>query len=103
MAEFDRFFSVNVRGTMLCVRAVSRAMMAQEQRIMEGRSGPRDAGRGSIVNLASANSFVAFPEVVQYTTAKHAVLGITKTAGRKSHPVFPSSLWFIVCPSWIAS
>lgn len=89
MAEFDRFFSVNVRGTMLCVRAVSKAMIAQERLFVQGRNGPRDAGRGSIVNLASANSFVATPEMVQYTTAKHAVLAITKTAGKTQARVLP--------------
>lgn len=84
MAEFDNLMSVNVKGTMLCVRAVSRAMKAQEERLVAGRTGPFNVGRGSIVNLASANSVVAFPEIVQYTAAKHAVLGITKTAGTNS-------------------
>jgi NAD(P)-dependent dehydrogenase (short-subunit alcohol dehydrogenase family) len=84
MAEFDNLMSVNVRGTMLCVRALSRAMKNQEERLVAGRTGPCSVGRGSIVNLASANSVVAFPEIVQYTAAKHAVLGITKTAGANS-------------------
>lgn len=60
-------------------------MKTQEERLVPGRNGPRKAGRGSIVNLASANSFVAMPEIVQYTAAKHAVLGITKTAGMPDH------------------
>jgi NAD(P)-dependent dehydrogenase (short-subunit alcohol dehydrogenase family) len=84
MAEFDNLMSVNVKGTMLCVRALSRAMKNQEERLVASRTGPCSVGRGSIVNLASANSVVAFPEIVQYTAAKHAVLGITKTAGANS-------------------
>ncbi|KAK3292861.1 uncharacterized protein B0H64DRAFT_402967 [Chaetomium fimeti] len=99
MAEFDRFYAVNIRGTMLCVRAVTQAMMAQEQLTVAGRTGPRDAGRGSIVNLASANSLVAFPDIVQYTTAKHAVLGITKTAALDNAP--HGIRVNAVCPSWV--
>ncbi|KAL2867460.1 SDR family NAD(P)-dependent oxidoreductase [Aspergillus lucknowensis] len=99
MAEFDRFLTVNVRGTMLCTRAVSRAMKLQEPLVVNGRTGPRGAGRGSIVNLASANSFVAMPAIVQYTAAKHAVMGITKTAAldNAAHGVRVNA----VCPSWV--
>ncbi|KAI2602117.1 hypothetical protein GGR54DRAFT_625628 [Hypoxylon sp. NC1633] len=99
MAEFERFFSVNVKGTMLCVRAVSQAMKEQEYRVSEGRTGPRNAGRGSIINMASANSFVAMPEIVQYTAAKHAVLGITKTAALDNAP--HGIRVNAVCPSWV--
>lgn len=105
MAEFDNLMSVNVKGTMLCVRAVSGAMKAQEERLVAGRTGPFSVGRGSIVNLASANSVVAFPEIVQYTAAKHAVLGITKTAGTNSQE--PKTVYFMLtnpssrqCTSW---
>ncbi|CAI7568680.1 unnamed protein product [Penicillium crustosum] len=97
MAEFDNLMSVNVKGTMLCVRAVSGAMKAQEERLVAGRTGPFSVGRGSIVNLASANSVVAFPEIVQYTAAKHAVLGITKTADNAPHGIRVNA----VCPSWV--
>lgn len=31
--------------------------------------------------MGSANSLVAFPGKTSYTTAKHAVIGITKTGG----------------------
>lgn len=39
-------------------------------------------GRGVIVHLGSASSFVATPCMVQYTTAKHALIGLTKNAGK---------------------
>lgn len=45
-----------------------------------GPTFPRPLGRGAIVNLGSANSIVAVPGQTPYTVAKHAVIGITKTA-----------------------
>ena len=67
---------------MLCMRAVSRAMAAQEPLSYESRRyGKRSLGRGSIVNLGSANSHIAAPGMMPYTASKHAVMGITKTAG----------------------
>lgn len=99
---FSRTLDVNVRGTMLCMRAVSQAMAAQEPLSYESRRhGKRSLGRGSIVNLGSANSHVAASGMMPYTASKHAVMGITKTAGmsvvfldssRPSHPFsFPSA------------
>ena len=79
---FSRTIDTNVRGTMLCVRAVSKAMAAQEPLSYESRRyGMRSLGRGSIVNLGSVNSYVAAPGMMPYTASKHAIIGITKTAG----------------------
>lgn len=79
--EFDRFHSVNVRGTLIVLKIVSNAMKKQDIRTVEGRNGPRDAGRGVIIVMGSAASYVASPSIVQYTSSKHAVLGITRNAG----------------------
>lgn len=84
---------------MLCVREVSKVMKDQEPRVVEGRTGPRNTGRGSIVNLGSANSFVAAPAIVQYTAAKHAIMGITKTAALDTSPY--NIRVNAVCPSWV--
>lgn len=79
---FSRTLDTNIRGTMLCVRAVSKAMAAQEPLSYESRRfGTRSLGRGSIVNLGSVNSYVAAPGMMPYTASKHAIVGITKTAG----------------------
>jgi len=79
---FSRTLDVNVRGTMLCMRAVSKAMADQEPLSYESRRyGKRSLGRGLIVHLGSANSHVAAPGMMPYTASKHAVMGITKTAG----------------------
>lgn len=52
------------------------------------QASPTDAARGttrgSIVNISSVSSFIAVPNMVQYTTCKHAMIGITKTAGEWS-------------------
>lgn len=57
-------------------------MKGQEKQVIQGRNGPRDGGRGVIVNIGSCASYVATPNIVQYTTAKHAVLGMTRNAGK---------------------
>ena len=66
---------------MLCIRAVSKAMSKQDPLTYESRSGIRSLGRGSIVNLGSANSYIGVPGKLPYTAAKHAIIGITKSAG----------------------
>lgn len=81
--EFDKLASVNVKGTFLCVQAVTKQMIKQEPRTIEGRKGPRSIGRGSIINIGSGNSYCPVPGMVQYTSSKHAVMGITKTAGKQ--------------------
>lgn len=79
--DFDKVMNVNAKGVLTCTRAVSKAMLAQDSRQATTRSGTRDIGRGSIVNLGSANSYAAIPGKVAYVASKHAMMGITKTAG----------------------
>ena len=38
-----------------------------------------------IVNMGSCSSYVATPQLTQYTTSKHAVLGLTRNAGTLIH------------------
>lgn len=83
--ELDRFYKVNVRGSLLCLRAVTRVMKGKDRRVIQGRNGPRDIGRGVIINIGSCASYVATPNIVQYTTAKHAILGMTRNAGECAH------------------
>jgi NAD(P)-dependent dehydrogenase (short-subunit alcohol dehydrogenase family) len=85
-AEMIRFLQVNVMGTFNCVQAVSKAMKKQSVRVISNRGREREVGRGVILNLGSANSYMATPNIVQYTTSKHAVLGLTKNAGKQSLP-----------------
>lgn len=71
---------------MLFLRAISKAMITQEPLETTGRHGTRSLGRGSIVNLASGFSYVASAGIMPYVTAKHAVMGLTKAAGKLSDP-----------------
>ena len=64
-STFDRLMAVNVKSIFLCMKYELRAMLA--------------AG-GTIVNIASTNSFRPRPKQSIYTATKHAVVGMTKTA-----------------------
>jgi NAD(P)-dependent dehydrogenase (short-subunit alcohol dehydrogenase family) len=63
---FDRLQAVNVRSVYLCMKHEINAMLV--------------TGGGAIVNIASTNSFRPQPHQAAYTTSKHAVLGLTKSA-----------------------
>ena len=56
-------------------------MATQAPITVQGRSGPRDLGRGCVVVLASIASYIVGPKSAAYTSSKHAVLGLTKAAG----------------------
>jgi NAD(P)-dependent dehydrogenase (short-subunit alcohol dehydrogenase family) len=73
IAEFDRVFSVNVRGTWLCMRHELRMMRAQ--------------GAGAVVNTASIAGVVGFPMSSAYTASKHAIVGMTKSASLDFAPM----------------
>jgi glucose 1-dehydrogenase len=64
---FDRVIAVNLRSVYLCMKHEIGAMLEQ------GRG-------GSIVNIASTNSFRPQPTHSAYTASKHGVLGITRNA-----------------------
>lgn len=65
--DFDKMMAVNTRGVFLCMKHEIRAML-------EAGSG------GSIVNIASTNSYRPQHDQPAYTASKHAVLGLTKSA-----------------------
>jgi NAD(P)-dependent dehydrogenase (short-subunit alcohol dehydrogenase family) len=81
--EYERFWAVNVRGVLNCLKAVTRVMKKQvPNTTIPGRLGPREAGRGVIINMGSCNSYIATRHIAQYTMSKHAVLGLTRNAGK---------------------
>ncbi len=63
-ADFDRLWSVNVKGMFHLCRAALPAMMARKE--------------GSIINIASTVGVTALGDRFAYTTTKHAVVGMTK-------------------------
>jgi 3-oxoacyl-[acyl-carrier protein] reductase len=68
-ADFDRMFAVHVRGVFLMTRAVLPAMLAH--------------GAGVIVNMASQLGQIGGVELVHYSAAKAAIIGLTKSLARE--------------------
>ena len=68
-ADFDRMFAVHVRGTFLCMKAVLPGML--------------ERGTGSIVNMASQLGQIGGIELVHYSAAKSAIIGMTKSLARE--------------------
>ena len=66
LEEWRRVLSVNLDGVFHCMRAELNSMIAN--------------GGGSIVNMGSIGSLVGLPGASSYVAAKHAILGLTKTA-----------------------
>lgn len=65
--DFDRMMAVNTRGVFLCMKHEIQAMIDA-------------ATGGSIVNIASTNSYRPQHDQPAYTASKHAVLGLTRSA-----------------------
>jgi NAD(P)-dependent dehydrogenase (short-subunit alcohol dehydrogenase family) len=65
-ADFDRILQVHVRGTFLAMKQEIPLLLA--------------AGGGAIVNLSSTAGTFAYRGGSPYVAAKHAVLGLTKSA-----------------------
>lgn len=66
-ADFDRAFSINVRGTLFTLQAVARHMIAQ--------------GGGKIINMASQAGRRGEALVGVYCATKAAVISLTQSAG----------------------
>jgi NAD(P)-dependent dehydrogenase (short-subunit alcohol dehydrogenase family) len=65
--SFRQVMEVNTMGVFFCMRAQLNIMLKQ--------------GAGSIVNVASIAGLLGFPNNLAYDASKHAVVGLTKTAG----------------------
>lgn len=68
-ADWDAAMSVNVKGIWNCCKAVVPMM--------------REAGGGSIINVASVAATYGLPFALHYTTSKAAVIGITRGLARE--------------------
>jgi NAD(P)-dependent dehydrogenase (short-subunit alcohol dehydrogenase family) len=71
--DFDKIMAVNIKGTWLCIREESRAML------------PR--GRGAIVNMSSIGGLRGSSGMGAYQATKHAVIGLTRTAAHDFGPL----------------
>jgi 3-oxoacyl-[acyl-carrier protein] reductase len=68
-ADFDRMFAVHVRGVFLMTRATLPSMLARRS--------------GAIVNMASQLGQIGGVELVHYSAAKAAIIGLTKSLARE--------------------
>jgi NAD(P)-dependent dehydrogenase (short-subunit alcohol dehydrogenase family) len=64
--DFERVLAANVRGVFLAMRHEIPAML--------------EAGRGAIVNMSSTAGLRGVRGIAGYATAKHAIVGLTKSA-----------------------
>jgi NAD(P)-dependent dehydrogenase (short-subunit alcohol dehydrogenase family) len=70
MDGFEKYFRVNFLSAVYCTRAAGPALLA--------------AGRGaSVINIASVAGFVASPGLTYYSTAKAALINLTRTVARE--------------------
>jgi NAD(P)-dependent dehydrogenase (short-subunit alcohol dehydrogenase family) len=70
--EWDRVLEVNVKGVWLCTKVAVPLL--------------REAGGGSIVNLASETAFTGSPGLAHYVASKAAVVGLTRVLARELGP-----------------
>lgn len=70
--NFDRVMNTNTRSVFLSMKYEIQAMLA--------------SGGGVIINNASMGSFIGFQNLAPYIASKHAVLGLTRTAGLEYFP-----------------
>ena len=70
--EWDRVFSVNLRGVFLCMKYELLQMRKQ--------------GSGAIVNCSSIGGLIGLPGRAAYHAAKHGLLGLTKSSALEYAP-----------------
>ncbi len=68
-ADFDEVIDINLKGTFLCIKAVSRQMMKQRS--------------GRIINVASIVGVSGNPGQANYVAAKAGVIGLTKSVAQE--------------------
>lgn len=73
MAYYERLMAVDLKGVMLCMKYEIKQMLAQ-------------GGPGAIVNTSSVSGLRPQPSNPAYVTAKHGVIGATKSAAMDYSP-----------------
>jgi NAD(P)-dependent dehydrogenase (short-subunit alcohol dehydrogenase family) len=72
MAEWDEMMAVNLRGAVLCCRAVLPAMTARRQ--------------GTIINIGSVVTSRALSGSAAYTASKYGLLGFSRVLAEELRP-----------------
>src|SRR5205085_5697359 len=70
--DWDRVLAVNLKGAWLCAKSAVPLI--------------RQAGGGSIVNLASEVALSGSPGLAHYVASKAAIIGITRALARELGP-----------------
>ncbi len=86
-AMWDRLLAVMLTAPFLLTRAMVPGMYAR--------------GWGRVVNVASVHGLVASPYKSAYVTAKHGVLGLTKTVALEAAARCPQVTVNAICPSYV--
>jgi 3-hydroxybutyrate dehydrogenase len=86
-AMWDRLLAVMLTAPFLLMRAALPGMYARSW--------------GRVVNVASVHGLVASPYKSAYVTAKHGVLGLTKTAALEAGAKCPGVTVNAICPSYV--
>jgi len=68
-AQWDRVLAINLKGTFLCTRAVSKHMLKQR--------------RGRIVSIASIVGIIGNPGQANYAASKAGIIGLTKAVAKE--------------------
>ena len=76
--DWQKVIDVNLNGTFFVFRAAAKIMLKQDP-ILSSIDG-RPLQRGSIVNFSSIQGLVGVPLSTSYAVAKHAIMGLTKSA-----------------------
>ena len=66
LEEWNRMIAINLTGVFHCIKAEVPALLA--------------SGGGAIINTASIAGLVSAPHMASYVTAKHGVVGLTRSA-----------------------
>lgn len=77
-ADWNRVININLNGSFMVLRAVAQVMLKQEpiKSSIDGRA----LSRGSIINFSSIQGIVGIGLSTSYTAAKHAIIGLTRSA-----------------------
>ncbi|KAI1499122.1 oxidoreductase [Biscogniauxia marginata] len=74
--EYDLLHDVNAKGILHCLQEEISVMKGQEPLYVEGRSGRRSVGPGSIINVTSLSAVIGTAKSITYTASKFAARGI---------------------------